>query len=460
MKRVYKIIILIFILCFTASLVVPAGALSLQEKSWVSHLRPASTPKPSGSTSYSAELLIDMPGHTQVKLKGTCSLEGQLTDEDILDAIKKAASEAGYKSPENAVTDKLKIEELKDKLTFSEEDQQRIVKNWLSMIGMDKVADILKGEIPNYGETDVVSTVIDMVKSGKLPDLSALSPVPTDFGGFAQNIIINGTTQTVEQYKRDRQKWKDIVELSQARGRYREFTANLNTIIKQKTKEKTAWTIRIQNQTVQEQLYRGAPEIRLPYIYTSDIVLTKKDENYESPKGVYEGEFKIDVDVSCEDYDKNFHKYLAEHFNKKLEEAAMPVAQMAKWVPVSQSANRVSENKTTLGSQSVYVTLDNNALGGVYELELNTMSLDILYQRVVHDHVSVIKKTTEGGTETITWTEITDSDTKTAYQQTHNRVVTASGEVLESVNTDDDPYPDTDVRGYIKLTLVVDMSGQ
>ena len=235
---------------------------------------------------------------------------------------------------------------------------------------------------------------------------------------------------------------------------------NLNTIIKQKTKEKTAWTIRIQNQTVQEQLYRGAPEIRLPYIYTSDIVLTKKDENYESPKGVYEGEFKIDVDVSCEDYDKNFHKYLAEHFNKKLEEAAMPVAQMAKWVPVSQSANRVSENKTTLGSQSVYVTLDNNALGGVYELELNTMSLDILYQRVVHDHVSVIKKTTEGGTETITWTEITDSDTKTAYQQTHNRVVTASGEVLESVNTDDDPYPDTDVRGYIKLTLVVDMSGQ
>jgi len=30
--------------------------------------------------------------------------------------------------------------------------------------------------------------------------------------------------------------------------------------------------------------------------------------------------------------------------------------------------------------------------------------------------------------------------------------------VLESTNTDDVPYPDTDVRTYITLTLVVDMS--
>ncbi len=460
MKKVYKIIILIFILCFTASLIVPAGALSLQEQSWVSHLRPTNMPKPKGSTSYPAELLIDMPNHTQVKLKGTCSLEGQLTDEDILDALKKAAAETGYKSPENAVDDKLKIDRLKDKLTFSQEDQERIIKNWLSIAGMDKVADILKGKFPNYGETDAASIVIDMIKSGDPPDLSALSPVPTDFGGFAQNIIINGTVLTVEQYKRDQQKWKDIVELSQARGRYREFTAHVNSIIKQKTKEKTAWTIRIQTQAVQEQLYRGAPEIHLPYIYTSDIVLTKKDGKFDTPKGVYEGEFKIDVDVSCEDYDRNFHKYLAEYLNDGLKKNMPMIKPEMLYSPISQSSNRTSENKTTLGKNSVYVTLDKNALGGVYELEINTFSLDILYQKVLHDFVCVVTKKTDGGSETITWTEITDSETKTSYQQTHNRVVTASGEVLESVNTDDDPYPDTDVRGYIKLTLVVDMSGQ
>ena len=51
----------------------------------------------------------------------------------------------------------------------------------------------------------------------------------------------------------------------------------------------------------------------------------------------------------------------------------------------------------------------------------------------------------------------TDSETKTSYQQTYNRVVTVAGEVLESTNTDDAAYPDVDVRTYINLTLVVDM---
>ena len=453
-----KIISFILILLMFVPLIIPANSISLQEQSWLSHLRPANLPKPNGKTSYPAELLVDIPNHTQVKLTGTCSFEGQLTDEDILAAIKQAAAEAGYKSPENAVTDKLKIDELKNKLQFSKEDRERIIKNWLAMVGMDKVADILKGEFPSYGGTDAVGIVVGMISSGELPGISSLNPIPTDFGGFAQNIIINGTTQTIEQYQRDQQKWKDIVELSQARARYREFTASLNTIIKNKTKEKTAWTIRIQNQTVQEQLYRAAPEIHLPYIYTSDIVLVKKDGNFDSPKGVYEGEFKIDIDVSLEDYDKNFHKYLAESFNKKIRENVPVTTPEMFYNPKSQSVNRTSENKATLGKTGIYVELGKNSLGGVYELELNAQALDILYQKVLHDFVAVIEKRTEGGTETITWTEITDSETKTSYQQTYNRVVTAAGEVLESTNTDDVPYPDTDVRTYITLTLTVDMT--
>ena len=458
MKRYYKIIIFILLLCLTVPFAIPVNSISLQEQSWLHHLRPANLPKANGKTSFPAELLIDIPNHTQVKLTGTCSLEGQLTDEDILDAIKKAASEAGYKSPENAVADKLKIDELNGKLKFSEEDQQRIIKNWLSLVGMDKVADILKGQIPEYGETDAVGVVVGMITSGKLPDAGSLVPFPTDVSGFAQGLIINGTKISIDEYKRDQQKYKDIVELSNARARYREFSGRLNSILKQKMKDKTAWTIRIQNQTVQTQLYRSAPEIHLPYIYTSDIVLTKKDENYESPKGVYEGEFKIDIDISLEDYDKNFHKYLAESFNKKIRENLPMTTPEMFYNPKSQSVNRTSENKATLGKTGVYVELGKNSLGGVYELELNAQALDILYQKVLHDFVAVIEKRTEGGTETITWTEITDSETKTSYQQTYNRVVTVAGEVLESTNTDDVPYPDTDVRTYITLTLVVDMS--
>lgn len=458
MKRFIKITALILLICLTVPFALPVNSVSLQEKSWLSHLRPASLPKPGGSTSYPAELVVSMAGHEDVHIKGACSLEGQLTDEDILDAIKKAASQSGYKSPENAVADKLTVAELKDKLSFSEKEKERIIKNWLSLVGMDKVADMLKGELPTYGETDAVTTVVGMISSGKLPQAKDFLPFPTSMSGIAQGLVVNGVYMTVDQYKRDQQKYQDIVELSNARARYREFQAHLNTIIKDKTKKNTAWVVRIQDQVVKDQLYRSAPEIYVPYIYSTDIVLTKKDENYENPVGLYEGEFKIDVDLSLEDYDKNFHKYLAEYLNNELKKNSPVVLPAMLYSPVSQSVNRTSENKTTLGNTSVYVNLT-GALGGVYEMDLDTYALDILYQKVIHDQVSVIQKKTDGGTETLTWTEITDSETKTAYRQDHNHIVLKSGEELDTVNTDDDPYPDVDVRSYISLKLTVDMSG-
>ena len=460
MKRFLKItalaLTLIMLVCMFPSLTIPADAMSLQEQSWLFHLRPTTMPNPKGRDSYPVELLISVAQQKTVKLTGTCSLEGKLSDEDILGVIKQAASEAGYKSPENAVDDKLKIAELQGKLTFSEADQDRIIKNWLSLISMDKVADILGGKLPTYGDTDVVSVVVDMIKSGKFPEASSLSPVPTDLKGFGQGLIINGVKITVEQYKLDQEKYKNIVELSNARARFREFSSRLNTMIKEKTRQKTAWTIRIQDQVIEEQLYRGSPKISVPYFYTSDIVLTKKDNNYDDPVGTYQGDFKIDIDLSLEDYDKNFHKYLAESLNDRLKETAPHMSNDMMWKPVSQTVNRTSENKTTLEGKNVYVTLS-DSLGGVFELKLNTMALEIKYSKTVHDFVSVIEKKNEGATETLTWTEITDSETGTAYQQDHTVVVDRNGQRTETTNTDDGEYPRIDPRSYLELTLVVDM---
>lgn len=466
MKKLIKPAVLVLVFCVFASLLSPlsappltAEAMSLQEQSWLSHLSPSNLPKPRGRDSFPAEILVSVAQQQQVKLKGTCSLEGKLTDDDVLDAIKNAATKAGYKSPENAVDDKLKIDSLKNKLSFNEEEKNRIIKNWLSLVGMDKVADLLHGQLPSFGETDAVSVIVDMISEGELPGASTLSPVPTDVGGFAQGMVINGVFLTFDQFKRDQEKYKNIVELSEANARFREFSARLNSIVRDETRKKTAWTIRIQDQVVETQLYRGAPDINAPYIYTSDIVLKKNDGNFDSPAGTYQGSFELKVDVSLEEHDRNFAKLLADYYNNKLKETMGNVPASMYWTVVSQTVNRPSVNETTLSGGNVYVTLDRSgSLGGVFELKLNTMALDVTRNRVLHDYVSVLQQKGEAATETLTWTDITDSETGTAYHQDHSIVVTINGETFESTNTDDDPYPNIDVRGYIGLTLVVDMA--
>ena len=465
MKLISKIFSLLLTVCVIAALLsfgpaMPAGAIGLQEQSWLSHLRPANLPKPLGKDSYPAELLVAVANTKEVKLTGTCSLEGQLTDEEILDAIKKAAAESGYKSPENAVDDKLTVSKLKDKLSFNEEEKARIINNWLALVGMDKVAVILRdGKLPEFGSSDAVDVVTGMILSGELPDASSLVPVPTDISGLAQTMVVNGARITYDQFLRDQEKYRDIVELSNANARFREFSGKLNSIIKEETSKKTAWTIRIQNQVIEDQIYRTAPEISVPYIYTSDIVLTKRDGRFETPVGTYQGDFKIDIDLSLEDYDRNFGKHLADYFNQNLKDSGAYVPPEMYWNVVSHKANKTSENKTTLEGKNVYVTLA-DSLGGVFELKLDATALDVTYSKVVHDFVSVLRQKGESATSTLTWTEITDSETGTAYHQDHSVIIDALGRVTETDNTDDNGYPNVDVRTYLKLTLVVDMIGE
>ena len=178
--RIKKIISAITAAVMLASAMLPASlpvsSASLQEQSWLSHLRPSNLPGDKVKDSYPVELKVSVAGQQEITLKGTCSLEGKLTDDDILDAMKKAASEVdGYKSPENAVEDKLKIDKLQKKVTFGKEEQERIVKNWLSLVGMDKVADLLGGKLPSYGEADTIGAVVDFISEGKLP--GAGSPI-------------------------------------------------------------------------------------------------------------------------------------------------------------------------------------------------------------------------------------------------------------------------------------------
>ncbi|MBP5230853.1 MAG: hypothetical protein ILO68_03910 [Clostridia bacterium] len=449
----------LLVLLILASVAAPsAAALSPKDSALLAKLRPASLPKPKGATSYPAELEVAFQGHETIVLKGTCSLEGELTDEEILDAIKQAANEhEDYGSADDAMNDADTVDRLSGKLTFSEEDQKRIVSNWLALVGADKVAALLGGNLPNYGGSDVVNAVTSMIFSGKaVKGLKSLSPKPSGLGSGA---VINGVFISWEEYKKDQERYRDIVELANARARLRAYNGILNRILKDKMKDRTGWTIRIQNQVIKKQTYRTAPNIDVPYIYTSDVVLKKKDGNYEEPVGTYEGTFQLKTDLDLSDYDANFHKYLAEHFNDKIREAYQGLATPTMmWKPVSQSVNHPSENELTLENGNVFVSLE-NGLGGIYELPLDPMKLDITRYKVTHDMVSVIMQENEAVRGTLTWTEIDDSDTRTAYHQDHEVILNKlTGEKTETANTDDNPMPDIDIRTMLGFRLIVDLS--
>ncbi|MBP5255943.1 MAG: hypothetical protein J6Z80_02695, partial [Clostridia bacterium] len=447
---------LLLVLSSLISFALPVEALSLQEQSWISHLKPK-MPKPKGKDSFPAQLNVKIQNY-EVVLRGTCALEGQLTDEDLVEAMKKAAGKTdGYKSPEDAVTDKLEIDKLKNKLDISGADRERMINNLLSLVGMDKVASLFKGEIPNYGGADATSAIIDAVFSGELPGIGNLIGVPTSVSGFAQGAIIGTVFTSIDEYKHDQQRWSDIVELANTRARFREFNGHLNSEVKEKMRKNTKWTIRIQDQVINEQRYREAPGVDAPYIYTSDIVLKKTDDDYENPVGTYKGAFKLDIDVDLSGHDAGIDRYFAKYFNDNQDKYSYGGAKGIPFEPVSKSIHGASESKYAIGSDNAYITLE-NPIGGVYEMKLDATQLDVLENKVHQDYVVTLKQENDTVRATYTWTEIFDSETGTSYiQNSWVIVVKPTGETQSGSNTDDDPYPNIDVRGMIGLTLVVDM---
>lgn len=459
MRTVKVLLALLLAGCLLFAALAPVSALSSNEQKWLDRLRPASLPKPKGSSSYPAELQVQQTGGETIILEGTCSLEGQLTDEEIVNAIKQAAAGVdGYGSPDDAIADQEKIADLSGKLKFSKEDQERIINNWIKLVGMDKVVDMFHGKLPSYGKEDALAVLVGMIWSGEAPGIDALSPVPTSMSGFAIGGVINGVVISVDEYKRDQEKWKNIAELANAKARFRSFNGLLNSILKEKMKDKTAWTIRIENERQVEQLYRSSPRIYAPYLYSPDIVLVKKDGNMDDPKGTYEGSFRLKIEVDMSDYDTNFHNYLAESMNEAATKYLPAGAAYTPYVGISQSVNRPSQNRFELGSENVYVSLD-KGLGGIFELPLDVQKMDVLDFISLHDMVSVYEQETSATKMTVTWTEIHDTETWTFYHQDHAVIVNKlTGEVTETTNTDDTALPYTDPRSLLQLKLVVDMS--
>ncbi len=470
------LIVLLAICLFFSAVPVKASALSLKEQSWVERLNPR-VPRPDGGDSFPAHLYVDTQKFS-IAFIGTCSLEGDITDEDKLDVLKQAAaSMGGYNDPEDAVNDVRIIEAVKYKLSFTQEDMDHLIDNWTSLAGVDKIYQALTGKVPKYGGSDAVGMSIELFnnvretikpKDGLNPNLSlsSLSPIPLGFSDFAQGFVINGAFITWDEFWADQERWKDIVNMYKAKERLRQYDALVREKMKKLVEEKQAWTIRINDQIVQTYLYRPMPPINAPAICTCDVVLKKqKDEDLMNITGTYVGDFKFKLELDLGEYDAHFHAYLAKALNDGVMSvgsamgAGIAVSKAAQWAPISQTVNQPSENKFTMESHdlSVKLSLPTGVRRGIIEVPVDTMKLEMTEYLYKVDMVSVVQIKSEGVTDTLTWTEIENSDTGAYFRENYSELVDILGNVTIADNPESGTTPKVDVRPYIKMRIVVDM---
>lgn len=461
MKRMKRILTLCLVFCLILAMIpaVPAQALTLQEQSWLEYLRP-DVPKLEGS--YPAYLTVSMPDGTSVKLNGTCGVGGKLTDEELVDILRRSCSAVdSYKDPQDAVNDVVLVAAVKEKLKFTDEDMAQLKDNFLALSGFDKVADILNLTMPGVGGSDMASIAADIVQNGK-PGLGFLNPIPDSIGGFAQGLIINGIFVSWEEFQRDKDKYKDIVNMSQANARLRAYYGRVDELVRDAMSEKGVWTISITDQQVVDTLYLSSPKYYAKNIWTADIELIKDDGSYGNANGTYIGNFKLSCEADLQDFDKNFHNILADYYNS-MQDSPLGKGDGANWSAVSQTVLRPSEERMVLEGTDIAVTLSTSS--GVqntfFELPLDTTALNLTESVSVRDMITVVKgKTSDGGLNcTTTWTFIRDNETGTDYTQKDEII---SGSALSAPIENSTPNNGTlinDIRPFIKLTLVVDMKG-
>ncbi len=464
-----RILSFIMILCFILPLcAVPAEALTLQERYYLEVLYPN---PPKDAASYPARLIVNIGGKAAT-LEGTCGMNASLTDEEMLDILKRALPAVStYNELEKPVKDKNLVSELTEKLKFSDEDMQEILKNLRAILGLDDIPGaLLPIELPDVGpltgdlfqDYETISGAKEFgEQAGEIADIlmgkgDLLDFLTPDVIPSADDIVINGIKISWEQFQKDKEKYKDIIALYQAKSRLRQYYARVDELVKAAMDEKGAWAIRIYDQVVTQEIYNPIYDQLVPYIWTADIELVKNDGSMGNINGTYTGSFSLKMENDLTEYDSRRHILYAEYANKKGGSiGGFSVPNGYSWSGVSVQINSPSESKIGLNGENVSVTLSLPAGTNrtFFELPLDAMALEQTEYVNTCDYVMVAKGVNQSGSWTTTWTEI--YETSSYYQSDHHLIV-ISGVSGEETHEDSGQLP-TDMRPYISITLVVDM---
>jgi hypothetical protein len=454
-----RAVVLLLALCMTISLVPmsASAAVSGQDAYYLERLKPKSMPR--ATESYPAKLILTsaMPFDSPVtlELKGTLGLNAELTDEEIVAILKQAVSAVkSYTSPQSACDDLVLVEELTEKLKFSKEDMDEIIKNWEKLLGVDIIADLLSGKLPSIDAADVVNSLIDAA-GGDIP----MNPKP---GMPGWGTVVDGVFISFEEYQKDQQKYQDIIKLSQANERLNAYNSRVRGLIRDKMKEKGGWRLEINDQKFADMKFDGIEGNK--QIWTADIDLNKTDSDLTTAGGTYTGQFKLTLEGELSKYDSDYDDYHAAVQNGTVSTMGgftMPNignAYTGTWEPAGVTGSP-SEMKVVfdIPDCSLSLSMPTGTLRTFFELPLSTDNLFMSEYQMKIDRTATIVKKGQNFTMTETINRFTDGETSGIHFHT---VIDITGGQHDEWDEGDSSSGVMDLSEYLSMKLVIDMLGK
>jgi hypothetical protein len=258
--------------------------------------------------------------------------------------------------------------------------------------------------------------------------------------------VIDGVFVSYEEFWKDQQKYKDIVKLYQAKERLRAYNSLLSGKIRDWLAEHDDWSIVINSQDVADLTYREMPGSK--QLWTADIDLKKSDGGFGSINGTYSGVFKLSMDADMSTFDNGYADF----------EAKLWSSEFTHFYAIGNEGQS-SEIKLAyeIPNCRLNIALPSGVSRHFFEENIPSSNLTQTDFTVNVDRTATIRSTIQsGGYEEIVVQIIEDNgvysynDTQTLYIPGKSPFVTSNPDGAHN------PWP-PDTRGYVTMTLIIDM---
>ena len=311
MKKITKkLLVLLLMACMILPYTSPitAHAVSTQEAYYLSVLNPGSAK--GRVESYPVKLVFNAFGtyhniNDRLEFKGTLGINTGIDDETMLSILEDALSSVeGYEELQDAVDDKVLAEQSLEKLKVSQEDVDKMIENWQKILGIDNVVTLLSGNLPNIGASDAINAVIDGAQ-GNIPGLPGVPGIGN---------VIDTAFISYEQWQKDKEKYKDIVNAYNANRRLDAYYVRVSELMTEERADESSWTLKIEAQDSADfEFHKIHGNTQL---WTADIELKKRDGSYGNVSGAYDGHFNLTMDCDLSTFDNEYPEYVAQYANK------------------------------------------------------------------------------------------------------------------------------------------------
>lgn len=327
LKRIFICLLITSLICIFSGFKTYAAELSDDAY----YKRVYNNDKTKVNVQYSASLLFTGQNGINARFEGYAGAESGLNDNEIKAIINDCARKnEHYNNFDNVKADIDRMDELKHKLDFTDEDYAQLAKNWLSILGLSSVTDLANGfGKVNYGTfQDLTSgeaaktargietlteVGVEYYKNGKsFKGMGMISP--KNFIPSVQSIVMNTIVVSAEQYDRDVERQEDKVELSNLMMNFCGFRISCLAAIKKALKEKAVWVIKINDTYVQDVQY--VPYVKTKTVFTCNLNLSKNEVSSRFG-GTYTGSISIESNVKSSLFDTTYGPKWEEILNGK-----------------------------------------------------------------------------------------------------------------------------------------------